>query len=111
MRSCLVCNSDTSSTLYVFDKKLRLLMLDAIERIEIALRCDIVLLLGKLSPFAHRDKRYLHPKFTTQVKPRRTVPEHVEWLAKLDKAAKRKGEEITEHFNAIQFSSASVDVC
>ena len=86
--------------LYVFDKKLRLLMLDAIERIEIALRCDIVLLLGKLSPFAHRDKRYLHPKFTTQVKPRRTMPEHFEWLAKLDKAAKRKGEEITEHFNA-----------
>ena len=32
--------------LYVFDKKLRLLTLDAIERIEVALRTDIALLLG-----------------------------------------------------------------
>jgi abortive infection bacteriophage resistance protein len=41
--------------LYVFDKKLRLLMLDVIERIEIAFRVQITLELGKLGPHAHRD--------------------------------------------------------
>ena len=50
--------------LYVFDKKLRILTLDAIERVEIALRTDIALLLGKRSPVAHRDARYLHSSFT-----------------------------------------------
>ena len=41
--------------LYVFDKKLRLLTLDAIERIEVALRTNIALMLGQYSPVAHRD--------------------------------------------------------
>jgi abortive infection bacteriophage resistance protein len=36
--------------LYVFDKKLRLLMLDAIERVEIGLRVEIALLLGLRGP-------------------------------------------------------------
>lgn len=86
--------------LYVFDKKLRLLMLDGIERIEVALRCDIALLLGKLSPIAHREKRYLHPRFAVQIAPPKTVPDHHDWLAKLDKVARRPGEDITKHFNA-----------
>ena len=34
--------------LYVFDKKLRLLMMDVIERVEIALRVQVTLELGKL---------------------------------------------------------------
>lgn len=85
--------------LYVFDKKLRLLMLDGIERIEIALRCDVALLLGRLSPIAHRERKYLHTKFAVQIAPPRTVTKHHEWLAKLDSAAKRKGEDFTKHFN------------
>lgn len=39
--------------LYVFDKKLRLLILDAIERIEVAFRVDIAYLLGEKDPFAY----------------------------------------------------------
>jgi abortive infection bacteriophage resistance protein len=39
--------------LYVFDKKLRLLMLDAIERVEIALRTSIAQILGPLGCWAH----------------------------------------------------------
>jgi len=50
--------------LYVFDKKLRLLTLDAIERVEVVLRTDIALLLGQYSPVAHRDPAYLHGRFT-----------------------------------------------
>lgn len=39
--------------LYVFDKKLRLLTLDALERVEIALRVDISHVLGKHEKFAY----------------------------------------------------------
>lgn len=41
--------------LYVFDKKLRLLMMDVIERVEIALRVQITLQLGKRGQHAHRE--------------------------------------------------------
>ena len=47
--------------LYVFDKKLRLLALDALERIEMALRVDIAHLLGKLDPLAHENPSWLSP--------------------------------------------------
>jgi len=40
----------TVMDLYVFDKRLRLLSLDAIERIEVALRVDISLMLGVPKP-------------------------------------------------------------
>ena len=43
--------------LYLFDKKLRLLVLDALERIEIALRVDIAYLLGQRNTFAHLDAK------------------------------------------------------
>lgn len=50
--------------LYVFDKKLRLLALDALERIETSVRVDIAHLLGKRSPAAHADPSCLHGNFT-----------------------------------------------
>jgi abortive infection bacteriophage resistance protein len=49
---------------YVFDKKLRLLVLDALERIEVGIRTDIALLLGVNGPWSYRDKSYLHGNFT-----------------------------------------------
>ena len=45
--------------LYVFDKRLRLLFLDAIERIEVGLRVEVALILGRRGPFAHRDPNTL----------------------------------------------------
>ncbi|MFA1626344.1 Abi family protein [Rhizobium mongolense] len=39
--------------LYVFDKKLRLIALDALERIEVALRVDVSHTLGKADKFAY----------------------------------------------------------
>ena len=41
--------------LYVFDKKLRLLALDALERIEMAVRVDVAHLLGQRDPAAHEN--------------------------------------------------------
>lgn len=50
--------------LYIFDKNLRLLALDALERIEMALRSDIAYLLGEVDPLAHLNPDCLHGNFT-----------------------------------------------
>ena len=56
--------------LYVFDKKLRLLALDALERIEMAVRVDIAHLLGKRHPGAHESPACLHGNFAKKLIPR-----------------------------------------
>lgn len=48
--------------LYLFDKKLRLLCLDAIERIEINIRTIIAHELGKKDPLAYLDNKFINPK-------------------------------------------------
>lgn len=53
--------------LYVFDKKLRLLALDALERIEMAVRVDVAHLLGKHDPRAHENPACLHGNFAKKV--------------------------------------------
>ena len=85
--------------LYVFDKKLRMLMLDAIERVEVALRVDVALALGLRGPTAHRDPRELHPNFAVRPNKRGQVP-HLEWMARLDDASRRSSEDFVKHFHA-----------
>lgn len=71
--------------LYVFDKKLRLLAMDALERIEMAVRVDVAYLLGKRDPCAHENPDCLDGNFTK--KPMRRGPfagrtGHEVWLEK-----------------------------
>lgn len=50
--------------LYIFDRKLRLLMLDAIERIEVAIRTSITYEIGHThGPFGHTDPANFSPSF------------------------------------------------
>jgi abortive infection bacteriophage resistance protein len=49
---------------YVFDKKLRLLVMDALERVEVGLRTDIAIRMGHHGAWAHRDTSKLHGKFS-----------------------------------------------
>lgn len=49
--------------LYVFDKKLRLLALDALERIELALQVDVAYHFGRRDPCAHLKPELLQQKF------------------------------------------------
>ena len=51
--------------LYIFDKELRLLALDALERIEIAIRTNIAHSLGKYDPLAYREPKYFSKNFRT----------------------------------------------
>lgn len=87
------------TNLYVFDKKLRLLTLDAIERIEVALRVDIAYLLGKYDPYAHLNPELLHGNFTKRpANPFTKKTKYQEWLEKYQDALKRSREEFVEHF-------------
>jgi len=76
--------------LYVFDKKLRLLMMDVIERIEIALRVQITLELGKSGAHAHRDVAALHPNFLRPSDRGSPESHHKKWLRLHDQAFARE---------------------
>lgn len=83
---------------YVFDKKLRLMTMDALERIEIALRADIANLLAPHDPCAHRKPDLLNGKFNTQRSQNRTLTKYQFWLNKLDRNFKNSREDFAEHF-------------
>lgn len=71
--------------LYVFDKKLRLLALDALERIEMAVRVDVAHLLGQRDPGAHENPSCLHGNFAKKVMtkgPDARKTQHQVWLVK-----------------------------
>lgn len=84
--------------LYVFDKKLRLLMMDIIERIEIALRVQITLELGKFGAHAHRDPNALHTNFQRLSAINSTETKHQKWLRLHDDSFARSKEEFAKHF-------------
>jgi abortive infection bacteriophage resistance protein len=84
--------------LYVFDKKMRLLVLDALERVEIAVRTDIALLLGQHSPTAHRDPSLLHGNFAKRLDPKKGLTRHQKWLDGVDNSFGRSKEDFVVHF-------------
>jgi abortive infection bacteriophage resistance protein len=88
------------AALYVFDKKLRLLMMDVIERIEIALRVQITLQLGLHGPHAHRDPSVLRPDFATNADPKTGEIGHRKWIVRHDEAFDRSKEEFVKHFKS-----------
>jgi abortive infection bacteriophage resistance protein len=84
--------------LYVFDKRLRLLFLDAIERVEVALRVDIALLIGARGAWAHRDPAQLHGNFTKKINPLHGETDYKKWLERLDQTFDRSKDEFVKHF-------------
>ncbi|MCI5194369.1 MAG: Abi family protein [Candidatus Electrothrix sp. AU1_5] len=70
--------------LYLFDKKLRQLMLDGIERIEIYMRSIIAHEIGKIDPLAYEKEEFINPKVTaTKRKNGRAVNHWFEWMNRL----------------------------
>ena len=84
--------------LYVFDKRLRLMVLDAIERIEVAIRVDVSYLLGAKDPFAHTNPALLHGNFTKKINPVTGNTRHKDWLIKCDQALTRSKEDFVQHY-------------
>src|SRR5574344_1191384 len=84
--------------LYVFDKRLRLLVLDALERIEIALRVDLSYRLGQKGAFAYQDAANFHPTFTAVAQPHTGLSKHTEWLNKHSDLIRRSREKFIAHY-------------
>ena len=83
--------------IYVFDKKLRLLLMDALERIEIALRVDVSHTLGQLDQFAYLKSDLLHLDFSQKLSRDTGVSAHHDWLSKHATLINRSKEEFVRH--------------
>lgn len=81
-----------------FDRQLRLMVLDAAARIEVAVRCDIAHRLGKHHRIAHEHPSLLDANFCVTVDPRSGKTAYAEWKEKLAVAVYRaKKEDFVKH--------------
>jgi abortive infection bacteriophage resistance protein len=85
--------------LYLFDKKLRLLLTDALERIEVSLRVDIAYLLGERGTFSHTDILQFHPSFVRRIMFGRQTAFNA-WLDKYQGLVSRSKEDFVRHYFA-----------
>lgn len=90
---------DDILALYVFDKRLRLALLDAIERIEVALRVGVALELGKHSAGAHLEPRFMYDSFS-QLGYGRSTSQFQDWQQKFQKTFGESREDFVVHFKA-----------
>lgn len=82
--------------MYTFDGRLRLVTLDALERLEVSLRTQVSLILGSYDPLAHRRSKYLDGRFT-QSNEGKPSKHHI-WLRRLDQRALESKDNFAEHF-------------
>src|SRR5690606_26752855 len=68
--------------LYIFDKQLRILAMDALERIEVSVRGDISHVLGKKDTFAYLKPQYFHKDFGYKINQQTGVSRQHAWITK-----------------------------
>ncbi len=90
--------TDTTE-LYLFDKKLRLLLTDALERIEIALRVDIAYNLGKQDTFGHITEAALNRSFTRKLINGKNITQFAAWINKYRGLVERSKEDFVRHYH------------
>lgn len=83
-----------------FDRRLRMLAMDGIERIEVAMRMRIGYVLGKTSAFAHEDPACFTEAFTAENTDTRNPAssKHVQWLQRVNARKASSDEQFVEHF-------------
>lgn len=85
-----------------FDRRLRLLVMDGVERIEVAVRMQIGYVLGRTSAFAHEDPASFTEAFTTKgTDPDTEAPtpsSHAKWLQRVDERRAKSDEQFVAHF-------------
>lgn len=75
-------------TFYEFDRRLRLLIIDGIERVEVAIRTQLTYHLAhKYGPFAHTSSINFHLNFS-----------HAHWLHQIEDETRRSSEEFIQHY-------------
>lgn len=84
----LKTNFNSVITLYELDRKLRGLVLDAIERVEVAVRTQFTYHVGhQYGAFGHTQAVNFHPKF-----------KHQRWLQKLEEETQRSSDDFIRHY-------------
>lgn len=79
---------DEIITIYEFDRCLRLLILDAIERVEVTIRTQLTYHLAhKYGPLSHVNSSIFHKKF-----------DHTNWLTKVKQETERSSDEFIKHY-------------
>lgn len=80
-----------------FDRNLRLLVLEGVERIELALRTQIGYVTGRVSTFAQLDLSLFVESFT-EPGPENSKSKHEEWLARIESRQNNSDETFVAHF-------------
>lgn len=86
---------DEVAAFYLWDKQIRLMVIDAIERIEIAIRACIVDILGAINKHGHRDPRSYKPSIREPVGDATALEKFTD---KLSEGFKRSKEEYAKHY-------------
>ena len=84
-----------------FDRRLRMLMLEGVERIEISMRMRTGYVLGRTSPFAHIDPATFVSSFTEHREENdtgETTSKHEQWLARVHARQTESDEMFVAHF-------------
>ncbi|MFT4127768.1 MAG: Abi family protein [Gordonia sp. (in: high G+C Gram-positive bacteria)] len=83
-----------------FDRRLRMLVMDGVERIEVAVRMRVGYVLGSRSPFAYEDPACFTEAFTAEsTDVRAPAPSrHIQWLQRVNSRKASSDEQFVEHF-------------
>lgn len=83
-----------------FDRRLRMLVMDGVERIEVAVRMRIGYVLGRRSPFAYEDPACFTDAFTAESTDARdpAPSRHAQWLQRVNDRKASSDEQFVEHF-------------
>lgn len=83
-----------------FDRQLRMLVMDGVERIEIAVRMQVGYVLGRISAFAHEDSACFTEAFTAEGTDTRepTPSTHMRWLQRVNERRAKSDEQFVTHF-------------
>lgn len=83
-----------------FDRRLRMLVMDGMERIEVAVRMQVGYVLGRSSAFAHEHTANFTDAFTAESTDTRepTPSKHVQWLQRVNARKACSDEQFVDHF-------------
>lgn len=83
-----------------FDRRLRILVMDGVERIEVAFRMRIGYVLGRRSPFAYEDPACFTEAFTAEGTDVRNPKssKHIQWLQRVRDRKAESDEQFVKHF-------------
>lgn len=93
---------DHAEAIIDFDRQLRMLVLDGVERIEVAVRMQVGYVLGRTSAFAHEDPACFTEAFTgdgvDEESGEPTLSSHSTWLQRVEEQRSKSDEQFVAHF-------------